>query len=564
MKEHIKKFLNSVFKIYQKDYIKILSVYLLFFVGFSLVYFSTTRFLSHDDQFFHIRFAEILRQKGFGAFKDFHWVYFSKISQNQQYFIYYNFLFYLVLIPFSIVSPLFLGIKLYGVVMASLVFTIFYFFLLKTKEKRAFIWTLFTFAAVNYASIWRLLMARPFTLAAALLLLELYVIYRKKYWHLFFLSIFYFYWHTATFFFPAGIAVLYIAFESFYGKKTDWKIIYSSVLGTGLALGATVFFAPGLFLYMKNIIFGVYYDTIIGKKIGIAEGGELYSTDFFNFIRSNTIIMALLAIGIVFEISLYIKSKKQGNSESPSENENNKQALRGTLFFLSIVFLFGVFLSARNADFFTFFSAAYIVLTFNLFFKSIKFDNVLVKKSLFVGIIIIIIYLFIGNMLFLHEQISSSGSYESVEGTSSWLKNNTDKGEIVFNPAWGWFTLLFYYNPSNYYVAGIEPRFLYDYSPKLYWTWWNISNFGYVCLQEQCDNIQAQQNYFFRNSERKKLWYKDEGNKIADIIKNDFKSRYIITAPTLKNMNDVLDNNDRFEKVYSDSIYKEYSIYRIK
>lgn len=558
----LEKIKTEIKNAYQKEYIKMASVFLLFFACFSLAYFSLDKFVSLDDPFFHIRFAEIFRQQGMSAFTNFHWLYFSNISENQSYFIYYNFLFYIVLIPFTFIKPLFLGIKLCGIIFAALSFSGLYYFLLKIKLGNAFLWMILLFGIINYGSITRFLIVRPFALAPVLLVLLLYFLMQKKYWSIFILTVVYFFWHTATFFFPLFVAGIYFLFENFYGKKLDWKLIVFPFAGIAVSFAATLFFAPGLFNYMRDIIFGVLYSTITGSGVKLAEGNELYSVNVFDFLRSNTIVIIPMIIAVVFEVIHYIKRKRRGDDTDKIFISN--QILRSTLFFLAIFFLLGTFLSKRNGDFFVFFSAVYIAVAFSMLIKSVNFKYDLVKKSFIYGMAIVTVFLFVGNFLFIHDQIASSSGYDTIQGAAEWLKNNTDEGEVVFNSTWNWFTTLFYYNQHNYYIAGIEPRFLYDYSPDLYWAWWHVSNGGFLCLTQDCEDIQKNQIRQTASAESAKMWYNEEGEKIADYIKNQFKSQYILTSASYKNLNKVMDNCGRFEKTYTDNIYNYYLVYKIK
>lgn len=559
----MKKAWQEIKKVFEKDHIKLSAVFVFLFSFFSIVYFSVNNLISLDDPLFHIRFAEILKERGFSAFSQFHWLYFSKISLNQQYFIYYNFLFYLILLPFTYISPLVLALKLYGIFFASLSFSIFYWFLLKIRIRNSFVWLVLLLSILNYSAIWRFLMARPFTLAPALLIIELYFLYKKKYWGVFFISLMYFYWHTATFFLPLIVAMLFMAFENFYGKKIDWKLAVSSLFGVAIALIGALFFAPGLFHYMKDIIFGVYQDTIIGKKVNISEGVELYPVNFIDYIKTNTIIISFFIIAVVFEIYRYVLEKKNIIGEL-NKVDRNERPLKGSLFFLSLLFFLGNFLSKRNNDFFLFFSAAYVAVSFDYFINFIKINSAPVRKSLTVGFFVLVFYLFLGNGLFLNDQIASAGPYDSLKGTAEWLKENTNDGDVIFNVTWNWFPALFYYNTHNYYIAGIEPRFLYDYSPEMYWSWWHISNDGFLCLEEKCDTRKSEQVRNLKNDERKKMWYNNEGNAVADSIEKQFKSRYIITSVEFKNFNELMDNSGRFEKVYIDNIYNRFFVYKVK
>jgi len=520
------------------------------------------RFTSLDDQFFNIRFSQLIRKQGFDVFNNFHWIYFSKFSQENQ-IMFSNPLFYIFLTLFTYVNPLFFGIKLYAIFSATLLFTTLFYFLVKIKEKNAFLWTILFFAITSNAFIWKMLMARAFVIAPAFLLLLLLFAYNKKYGAIFVVSCLYFFWHTATFFLPVVVVLTYFLFENFYGKKLDWKLIGSSLLGTFVAVLFTlIFFPKGFNNFIDSIgsIYGIFHDTIIGKSISIAEGMELYPMKFFDLLKSNFHIFLLLIVSISFEVYNYIASKK---SNTGLIEDFNRKVLRSTLFFLSILFFLGMFITARNVDFFNFLAFAYVALAINTLIRYISVNNAVIKKSLIYGFIISAAYLFIANGLALHDTISSAGSYDKIKNSAEWLAENTNKNEIVFNVTWDWFPMLFYYNTHNYYIAGAEPRAFYDYNHELYWQWWHISKDGFLCNQERCDDIASMQGRSLKKDDEKKIWYKEEGDLIAAAIVNNFKSHFIITSKDFIKLNDLMDNNNRFEKVYTDSIYNTFFIYRV-
>jgi hypothetical protein len=50
-----------------------------------------------------------------------------------------------------------------------------------------------------------------------------------------------------------------------------------------------------------------------------------------------------------------------------------------------------------------------------------------------------------------------------------WLKDHGRPGKIVYNASWDMFPELFFWNPADRYVWGLDPIFLYDYDKSLYW-----------------------------------------------------------------------------------------------
>src|SRR6185503_11737693 len=51
---------------------------------------------------------------------------------------------------------------------------------------------------------------------------------------------------------------------------------------------------------------------------------------------------------------------------------------------------------------------------------------------------------------------------------SEWLARNAPVGTRVFNTDWDDFPMLFYYNPTNEYIAGLDPTYLYERDPDLW------------------------------------------------------------------------------------------------
>ncbi len=559
-------FLKTIFEnirtAYRRDYMKIISVFLFFLISFSYIYFYTDKFTSLDDQFFSIRYAEILKEKGPGAFLDFPWLHFSKIAENKQLFS-YNFLFYIVLIPFTLVKPLFLGIKLYGVIFASLSYTALYFFFLKIKIRKSFFWIFLLFAITSMSYNWKLMMMRSFTIAPALLLMEIYLLHRKKYWGIFAISIFYFFWHTTTFFFPLMVACLYFAFENLYKRKFDWKIILSCVSGLAVSFLFIAIATPfSSFVNFFSTSLGIFGDILLGKKVNIAQGMELSPVNVLDFIKTYTFVSTLFILAAVFEIYNYIENRKK-IKDIPDDANTGRLIIRGVLFFLGMLFLLGSFLSGRNVDFFVYFSFAYIALSFNFFISSVRWQDNLVKKSLRTGLLVVAIYFFVGNILDNKIKISQTEPHDAIEGTAQWLKNNSKKGEVIFNPTMNWFPTLFYYDTDNYYIVGAEPKLLYDYNPKLYWAWSNISTKGYFCLTEGCSDLEEEKQMVLRKDDQAKEWYEKQGNLTADFIKTYFRSRFVITSKEFQNLNKVLDNSGRFKKAYTDTVYNKFFVYEI-
>ena len=551
-----------------RNYLQLLLIFSFFFLVFIAVYFSVSTLSSTDDHFFHFRFVEQMQQNGFfQSFWDFPSIYFSKMAQGNAYFVYYNFLFYLVILPFTFITPLYLGIKLYAVFAVALAIVLLYYCLKKFEIKNPLILTLVITAITSTAALWRFFLSRPYALAPSILLVLLLFLYKRNYVGVFIVSLLYMYWHSATFFMPICVAVAFYVIERFYGQKGDRKNLLSAAAGAVVAVGGTYLVSSGFLHYMRDIIFGTFIDTILGHKVAIAEGSELYPMDFFNFVQANALIFSAFVTVLVVDLYNYIAFKFRALTADTylSGLPENRRILQMTVLILSAIFFLGtVAVSGRFGDYFTFFAGLYIALSFDYIRRSITISgSAILRRGVSIGLSVVLIYLFVSSMLFLQQRIGYGARPFEFYGSGQWLKTNTKPGDIVMQTNWSWFTGLYYYSPKNNYALGLEPRFMYTYNPELYWTWQHIAFNGYMCNEEICDEAAQKQKVAFKDNATALEYAKTEGNKIAEAMKESFHSSYIVTSRDFLVLGFILDHNKNFSKEYYDQIYG-YMIYSVK
>lgn len=558
-----KDYALKLFAFLNKPSLYIWYVFPFFVVYFLATYMTLDKVFSLDDHFFHIRFAETLREKGLSAFTDFQSIYFSRMGIDHGYLVYYNFLFYFALIPFTLLNPLILGIKLYGVLALSFSFTTVYVFLKKVFIKQPFLWTLL-FLVVLLQSGWlfRFTLARPFTLAPVFLVWMLYSIHQRKYKTSAIIACLYFYWHTATFIFPLCLALGYFLFEQFYGKKPDWKMITWPFVGTLMALFLAYLISPGVVAYLKDVIFPVFFDTTLTKTSQIAEGSEVYGKNFFTTLSFFFWFLATLFIAGSYEVLRYIQAKR-GVQNIEDEPDVSIQPLRTMLFMASIAFLAATVVSARFLDYFVYFCLLYVAISVTDAAKFFEIKGRLFRRSFLVGISIIVIFLFIDLSLKFYDSLGGSNSHLIARAPAEWLNTNAEKDAIIFNVDWDSFPTLYYFTGDKFrYVTGLEPRFLYDLNQKIYWIWNNIGS-GIYCESNDCSEVIKQKNIEIISEENKKKWYASQGNLIANAILTNFKTDIIVASLRRKDLLAVMDNSDRFEKKLFDDKNSAYAIYKI-
>ena len=65
------------------------------------------------------------------------------------------------------------------------------------------------------------------------------------------------------------------------------------------------------------------------------------------------------------------------------------------------------------------------------------------------------------------KEIGQSEPHDHYRAGAEWMRTNVPPGQMVFNTDWDDFPRLFYYDPSHYYVSGLDPSYLFDKDPDL-------------------------------------------------------------------------------------------------
>jgi len=528
-----------------------------FFTIFFAIYFSVSTLSSGDDHFFLFRYAQDLFHNGFFAsFQEFKSIYFSKMAHGNDYFMYYNFLFFLALVPFTFITPLFLGIKLYAVVAAAVAFGLLYWCLKRFEVKQAFIWTLVTLAITNAGSIWRFFLSRSYSLAPSFLLLLVYFLYRRKYWGVAIVSFAYLFWNSSTFFLPACVAFVYYVIECFYGERKNWKCFAASVGGTLAAVAATYLVSSGFHVFLWDTIVNIYWQTILGKEVALSEGAELYPIDFFNFIQNNAVMFTAFVTALVVDVASYISFKYNRTPEADyyADLPRERRYLQTSVLVLTAVFFLGtVTASGRFGDYFTFFAALYVALGFDYARRLLRVEGQqLIKSSLMIGLTIVLVYLFTSNMLFLQRKIAFGQTPYEFYQIGTYLNDNAKPGDVVIEANWSWFPQLYYWSPKSYYSTGLEPRFTYAYSPEIYWVLHHATNNGYYCQLESCPELAEEVRMLIRSDAGSKQLAKVQGDKIARAL-IDLKASYVVSSGDYRVFNYIASNNPHFKLVRYDA-----------
>jgi len=115
------------------------------------------------------------------------------------------------------------------------------------------------------------------------------------------------------------------------------------------------------------------------------------------------------------------------------------------------------------------------------------------------------------------------------QGASQWIAANVPPGAMIFNTDWDDFPMLYYYNPNNSYIVGLDPTYLYNRDPEL----WKL--YARITLGEEEDP--------------------------AELIRERFGAEYVFTDNQHPDFMENAASSGKFETVYTD---KKTTVLRIR
>lgn len=558
-------------------------IFVFFFGLFLSLQFSLRTFVSPDDGYYHIKHSWLYLKEGIQKAYNFNYLQFTTLKERPAdiYFFYH-----LLLAPFTYFfngnnyQSLINSSKIFHSFLAALFFVIFYFVLHSFNEKRDdnkkilvndLIYLFLLFSA-SYYFFFRLLMTRPHTLSLIFLLLGFYFIVKKKYFYLFLLSIFYTLSYSISFLILILAFIYFVCWLFYYQGKNLYLGILPFIFSFfGLILG--ILLHPYPLNYLYNAYF-VHLMVVFYRFFGINKlhlGGEMYYWE----LEPNTILLLITPLIFIFAYFLFIFEnnknwRKKINFETLYLSSLIFLFFLITLFiqraieyfipfsvlFLSLIFknnflsfLENLLIKLKNFDFHKEYSLKEKLTFFDYFFKylfsflKLFLSHDLEKTKIYLKrISYSLIFLFFG-LIILKFLINLKDDKALLEfnKVSSIISQNTNKSEIVFNSNWGDFPRLFFYNSYNFYVVGMDPTKMYLYDKKNYWRWLHISFNGFSCPKKNCNQ--------------------NDKEDIYQVLKKEFKTKYVVVSKSNnKKLLEILDLDNRFEKIYSGSYLVVYKL----
>jgi len=491
-------------------------------------FFQAVPTFADPDSFYHVKMALLIPQQG--VMKSFPWLQFTILRDS---YIDQHFLYHVYLIPFvHLMDPL-QGAKLANVVLCTGLTLIFYWFLRSQKVKFAFVATLILLATMPFVFRVNLVKAPAFSLLIALV--GLGALFRHRYVALFITS-FVYVWAYGGFIVILIFSGLYAA----VGFLHDWwhqkrrqstATIFLHNREIRLFLASLAGVLSGLLAnpqFPRNIIF--YWHQLV--KIGIINyqkvipvGNEWYPYKFIDLTAGSAMVSVVLLVAFYLFVVDHRKVTKKFI----------------TLFFIFLFFLVFTLKSSRYVEYYVPFALIFGVFALNSHLLHFDWSRLwshflsFYMKHRIITTILIIYFLATLPTVIIKDVRHTYGDLKGgiplgrFSQASAWLAEHSQPGDIVFHSSWDEFPVLFYYNSKNYYIAGLDPTFSYEFNQDLYKKMVNIT------LGDQSTNL-------------------------YDDIKHNFRAAYVLVEKNHIRMNDNIRQESGFQDVYSDN---DATIYQV-
>ncbi len=409
--------------------------------------------LAGNDDYFHIRFAQVMREQGLTP--PFPWLPLTILNPADYYD--HHFLYHVLLIPFT-GGDLVMGAKASAILFGSLAFGAGWLLLRGQNVPYAAIWAL-GFFALSEAFLYRLSMVRVQAVSLALLLVMLHVTLQGNWRWLLPLAFIYTWLYDA---FPLLLAML--AIFSLVRWPFDRRLTLAPLLYAGAGVGLGLIINP---YFPRNVIF--IYHHILPKlahagRVALNVGNEWFPYQSWTLVgKLGPAIVAFLAGALALGL-----------------NPRRWSANTAVLFFIAIFFGGLLFKSRRFIEYYPAFALLFCAVAWQPLLAEWRQRSQRLARLLPLILLLVILPLVTFNLYATRQEFITGTPVEAYAGASRWLKENSPPGSLVFQTDWDDFNRLFFYNTHNVYSLGLDPSYMQLYNADLYNLWRETTQVGAI------------------------------------------------------------------------------------
>lgn len=419
------------------------ALFVLFLALFAIVQFATPG-IADNDGYYHIKMAQLIREQGLKP--SFVWLPLTILNRDA--FYDHHLLYHLYLTLFT-GGDLTLGAKLAAVAMPALAFAAIWWLLRGQGVPWASLWSIGLFA-VSQAFLYRMSMPRAQSASLLVLALGLHWLLQRRYRLLLPLGFAYVWLYDAFPLLPA-MAGVYVIAAFLTERRFEWRALIYPAVGIGLGLVINPYFPANIAFIANHLM----------PKIGesaVSVGNEWYPYETWTLVENSGFSLAAFLLGA---LALGWRGKRIDRSTL-------------TTFLLAVAFGYLLFKARRFVEYYP---------AFALIFAALSAGPLLARETVAarfrrlipVGLIAALIVPLVVTLGDARTAMARSKPADLYAAASTWLKQNTPPGSMVFQTDWDDFTRLFFYDTSNLYTLGLDPTYMELYDADLYNTWVQIT-----------------------------------------------------------------------------------------
>ena len=497
-------------------------VFLLVFLIFSLGHAIFGKAPEHDDHYFHIKYAYLLRTQGWNVVDHFDWIYLSRGAENGG--RYEVNLFQLMLVPFTYCRDLVIALQIADVFFASVIVTMFYAIMRKEGLYHALFFALLLVGITSVAD--RLLLGRAFVLTIGLVFVEMYYAIHERGKLLGMMSFLHVLIHQSTYFLPFVVVGIVEFSRYVMVRKVDLKNCLYTFFGVILGMAFFPGFPESLFLWIKNLIDVQQY---VSYTESTALGGsEMVSKS----LMMNSFEHMAIIIGCFVCVAVFSHIWKSYGDDLRNRGNNMHMIWMLALCVLTVVFFGGsIFVAGRLYDY----VLPSLIMLMAFVITTLVHVQILSHKSIMdrgFTLLLWVILCGMGTFSFMHVYTESRAfDITPILQAGRWIQEHSTKGEKVYIHNWSYFTVLFFANHDNVYSMGIEPSTLKRYDESLYWKYHNIFAYKYYCeTKGDCkEELRNELQVKRKTVDARNQFKKENSERIITSIKNDFGAQIIFS-----------------------------------
>lgn len=491
-------------------------------IGFSVLQWSAS--FADPDSFYHARITSLMAERG--LLYSFPWLSFTSLVDR---FTDQHLLYHAALVPFTWWFEPLVAAKVGHVIFMTLLTLV----LLGALRSWKLPYSWYAVAALFLLGpfLFRLNLVKATPLAIGFLFVITMLLLHKRYSLAFLVTIFYS-WVHGGFILALVVAMALFAGDTIAGSIRTNRIlvgnpmpIWAVLSGIVVGLLANPYFPQNIFFLWEQLV-----QIGFVNYAGVIEvGAEWYPFSLPDLIA----VSSLVLIASIFSILVVIKNR----------NTLLKDATVWTLFILTVLLFIATLRSRRYIEYFLPFAwlwSCYILLPY-IAAGEAKGYILSWKQRLGRWYFILLLYFAIAigatvlvSVTGVWRDLHNGFTFTQYQAASEYVQEMAEPNAVIFNADWDDFPMLFYHNPNNYYIVGLDATFMYLYDQESYETWRAIGQGNvrdgvaniiadefkaqYVFIDRDDDST-ARLNAYLRNDPNAELVFEDELTRVYHIVK---------------------------------------------